>query len=272
MFLAARCSLLAACFLLASAGVAWSQSYTIWTTGSSLRSADARLSIDSGIPGAATRVTTSSAGDLQWAYLPLTLPSTVRVSGIQLCWENSGSSYISQIRVVSMDTPTTSAIRADDGTDLNSASSGCHDANLSFGDITVDKSLSVGLRLNFLSAGDYIEIGAVGITVETIAATATPDQPPVKDGPAIGQNHPNPFNPNTTIPYLLHRDGEVSLRVYDARGELVRTLWSGPQAAGEYSMRWDGRDDQGQAVASGAYYYQLEADGHRGSKRMVLLK
>ena len=247
------------------------QTYSIWTTGLHLRSTHANLTISTGSPSAAARATTSAAGDFQWAYMPLTLPSNVRVVGVQVCYENSGSSFISQIRMTRMDTPTTSPIVMDDGTDLNVLSTGCHDATLNFGAIEVTAGLSLGLRLNFLNAGDYIEIGSIMILVEPIAVTASPDLPPLQRG-AVGQNHPNPFNPTTTIPFVVYRDTHVVLRIYDAQGRVVRTLVEEPFAEGEHQVRWNGRDDQGREVASGAYYYRLVADGFTGSKTMILLK
>ncbi len=99
----------------------------------------------------------------------------------------------------------------------------------------------------------------------------------VADGPparalSLAQNAPNPFNPATTIAYTVPRDGPVSLRVYDLRGRLVRTLLDGPQAAGAHSAQWDGRDDGGARVASGIYLYRLQAGDELRQRRMTLVK
>jgi hypothetical protein len=87
------------------------------------------------------------------------------------------------------------------------------------------------------------------------------------------QNEPNPFNPSTTIRFDVARDGgHVSLRVYDIRGALVRTLVDGRLEAGRTSARWDGRDDAGQLLATGIYLYRLEASEFSETRKMLLLK
>jgi len=72
-------------------------------------------------------------------------------------------------------------------------------------------------------------------------------------------NYPNPFNPETEISYRLPETSQVSVTVYSMRGELVRVLESTKKNAGQYHVRWDGTDAQGQPVASGIYLYRLEA-------------
>ncbi len=83
---------------------------------------------------------------------------------------------------------------------------------------------------------------------------------------------PNPFNPRTTIRYTLAQAGHVELEVYDAAGRHVRTLVRELVSAGEHEVYWSGRDDAGEAVASGVYLYQLRADSFVETRRMVLLK
>ena len=77
-------------------------------------------------------------------------------------------------------------------------------------------------------------------------------------------NYPNPFNPETWIPYRLARESEVAITIYDTKGAPVRRLAIGNQAAGYYAERgraayWDGRNEDGEAVASGIYIYQFRA-------------
>lgn len=94
-----------------------------------------------------------------------------------------------------------------------------------------------------------------------------------KDVPfALGQNYPNPFNPSTTIRYQLPASVNVSLKVYNAAGQLVRTLVDDTQKPGVHDVRWDGRNDAGGAVASGTYFYQIVAGDRTDMKRMLLLK
>ncbi len=87
----------------------------------------------------------------------------------------------------------------------------------------------------------------------------------------LGQNYPNPFNAGTTIPLTLPRNGsKYELSIYNLTGQKVRTF-SGP-AAGPSSVYWDGRDAEGQSVASGIYLYSLILNGQRLSQTMILLK
>jgi photosystem II stability/assembly factor-like uncharacterized protein len=89
---------------------------------------------------------------------------------------------------------------------------------------------------------------------------------------SLEQNIPNPFNINTEIRYTLARDGDATLRVYDVRGRIVRTLVTGMQSAGPQSIRWDGRDDNGAVVASGVYVYRLRTEGQLLQRKMTVLK
>ena len=90
---------------------------------------------------------------------------------------------------------------------------------------------------------------------------------------ALHQNVPNPFNPTTTIHYdVATGGGNVSLKIFDVRGRLVRTLVDGNEGAGRQSAIWDGRDNAGNAVATGAYFYRLTAPGYQETRKMVLLK
>ena len=91
------------------------------------------------------------------------------------------------------------------------------------------------------------------------------------------QNYPNPFNPETWIPYQLAEAGDVALTIYDAQGGLVRQLDLGHQAAGFYTNRtqaahWDGKNQSGETVASGVYFYQLRAGDYSFTRQLVILK
>jgi hypothetical protein len=86
--------------------------------------------------------------------------------------------------------------------------------------------------------------------------------------------YPNPFNPTTTIRYSIATSGHVSLRIYNATGQLVRTLVDEDQAPTPegFSVTWDGASNAGERVASGVYFYQLTATDFSQTKKMVLLK
>ena len=90
-------------------------------------------------------------------------------------------------------------------------------------------------------------------------------------------NYPNPFNPETWIPYQLAEDAEVTLTIYAADGRIVRTLALGQQSAGNYHSKsraayWDGRNAVGEPVASGVYFYTLTAGEFTATRKMLILK
>ena len=91
------------------------------------------------------------------------------------------------------------------------------------------------------------------------------------------RNYPNPFNPETWIPYRLAEDTDVSLTIYDVSGELVRSIDIGHQTAAVYESRakaiyWDGRNRFGEQVASGIYFYSLSTGDFSATRKMVILK
>ena len=95
--------------------------------------------------------------------------------------------------------------------------------------------------------------------------------------PMLLQNYPNPFNPETWIPYQLSTDSEVVISIYDAQGERVRQLDLGYKHVGTYITRgravyWEGKDNYGEPVASGLYFYQIRAGAFSASRKMVILK
>ena len=94
---------------------------------------------------------------------------------------------------------------------------------------------------------------------------------------ALLPNYPNPFNPETWIPYQLAKPADVTVCIYAADGKLVRTLTLGHQAVGKYYHRsraayWDGKNAQGEAVASGVYFYTLTAGDFSATRKMLILK
>jgi len=88
----------------------------------------------------------------------------------------------------------------------------------------------------------------------------------------LGTNHPNPFNPSTTISYGLAEEGHVTLRIYTLLGQEVATIVDGVQEAGNRTVVWNGRDEYGRQVASGVYLYRMDASGYVETKRLLLLK
>ena len=99
----------------------------------------------------------------------------------------------------------------------------------------------------------------------------------IPDKTLLLANYPNPFNPETWIPYQLANPAEVTVTIYAANGAVVRTLDFGHRRAGSYASRsraayWDGRNAQGEPVASGVYFYTLTAGDFAGTRKMLILK
>jgi hypothetical protein len=98
------------------------------------------------------------------------------------------------------------------------------------------------------------------------------DPVPVPKAFALDQNYPNPFNPTTEIHFSLPSASNVKLAVYDVMGRLVRTLVDQHMDAGAHRAMWNGRDNNGQTLSSGVYFYHIQADGFASTKKMVLMK
>ena len=89
---------------------------------------------------------------------------------------------------------------------------------------------------------------------------------------SLYQNYPNPFNSQTAISFELMDQAIVSLRLYDAAGRLIRILASGQRDAGHQNVAWDGRDANGRSLASGTYFYRLDAGTISRTRKMILLR
>ena len=132
---------------------------------------------------------------------------------------------------------------------------------------TVQKWIDMAYAQN-----DGSVIFAQGIAMlERLLALTIPDKT------VLRANYPNPFNPETWIPYHLASETVVQISIYDLRGVLVRQFNLGHQKAGYYTDRrkavyWDGRNEIGEPVSSGIYFYTLTTDDYTGTRRMVILK
>ncbi len=112
---------------------------------------------------------------------------------------------------------------------------------------------------------------------DILAYLGGPLSPPTAATPvsinSLSQNYPNPFNPQTTIVFSLKTRSRVRIDVMDVTGAYVRTLLDETRAAGSHSdVRWDGRNVQGESVASGVYFYRLRTGSFEQTRKMVLLK
>ena len=123
-------------------------------------------------------------------------------------------------------------------------------------------------RFSFTVAPDDIENALLSVTLRGVGR---PKQS------LLLQNYPNPFNPETWIPYQLSQAGTVTFSIYGSSGRLIRMLPLGMQPTGFYHSRgraayWDGRNDQGERVSSGVYFYQLSTPSFHQMRRMVIMK
>jgi hypothetical protein len=123
-------------------------------------------------------------------------------------------------------------------------------------------------KWNILSIGDVIEYVEVEWNVSDC------DKTEVIYASALIGNYPNPFNPETTIRFAVGDDGDmnVSIDIYNVRGQRVRTLVNGEYSSGHHVVVWNGTDDHGRNVASGVYLYRMNVGEYSSVRRMLLLK
>lgn len=115
----------------------------------------------------------------------------------------------------------------------------------------------------YMYRGVYLSPRLVGVKEEP---TAMPNSF------SLSQNYPNPFNPTTIIQYAVPQIAHVTLKIYNVYGQEVATLVDKIQSAGSYQVSWDGKDNRGRFVASGVYFYRLEAGANVMVRKMVMLK
>ncbi|HHV37752.1 MAG TPA: T9SS type A sorting domain-containing protein [Candidatus Cloacimonetes bacterium] len=113
------------------------------------------------------------------------------------------------------------------------------------------------------------------LVIITIPITARPTSSEDLVSPfvtALQGNYPNPFNPTTMIKFSLKENSDVSLNIYNLKGQLVRKLVNKELAAGNHQMLWDGKDTRGSSVSSGIYFYRMEAGSYKATQKMMLMK
>lgn len=116
---------------------------------------------------------------------------------------------------------------------------------------------------------DPTYVRGIAVLEELLAALAPKET-------ALLPNYPNPFNPETWIPYHLAHDAEVTLTIYDTNGTMVCLLalryQSGYYIDWSKAVYWDGRNESGESVANGVYFYQLKAGDYIATRRLMILK
>ena len=143
--------------------------------------------------------------------------------------------------------------------------------------------LSRDMHTVSLSVNDAIEtnwtftIVSWGISRHEILMVLLDTEINILKDTVLGQNYPNPSNPETWIPYQLSQPTDVSIQIYDSSGKLVRTLDIGMKSAGKHITRsraayWDGKNEKGERVASGIYFYTFRTQGFSATRRMIIKK
>ncbi len=131
--------------------------------------------------------------------------------------------------------------------------------------------------LKIHETGNYLAIGTHARSMYTLDLAQITGIENDRPTPAIKsfellQNFPNPFNPTTTIAFRISKNANVTLKIFDTVGRDVRTLVNGNKTPGTHQVEWDGKNQRGQSVASGTYFYRLEIDGaNQPQMRKMLL-
>jgi hypothetical protein len=131
------------------------------------------------------------------------------------------------------------------------------------------------LVVNDRSKGLHNPFFVVQVLLSSIAAAPIGIKPISNEIPnrfELAQNFPNPFNPTTTIKFSIAKTGNVSIKIYDLTGRLVKTLVNQNMTPGKYDIKWTSMNDNNQFVASGVYFYRIETSEFTDTKKMVLVK
>jgi len=146
------------------------------------------------------------------------------------------------------------------------------------------ENLAQNIGLQYLYNGVYDPTASLMMNEFAIKFTTEPPFATIitgldEGGPGIAehgygleQNQPNPFTTETRISYVIPDKTQVSLKVYGINGSLICTLQNGSQQAGSYTVTWDGRNDAGQQVSSGVYFYQLKTQDFESTRKMFILR
>ncbi len=139
------------------------------------------------------------------------------------------------------------------------------------GDITL-AALGNSVNDNVASSGDEWNFAPDKIVTVVLPASIAGSENSQPAGFSLSQNYPNPFNPETRIDFEITKSSNVILDIYNSRGQLVNELVNNELTAGKYNMVWTGRDNAGNLLSSGVYFYSLRTGKNQELKRMLLLK
>ena len=127
--------------------------------------------------------------------------------------------------------------------------------------------------------GSDEQLAAIGLRIQdyndriaSLLAAKRTGENPLPNHYSLGNAYPNPFNPTTTVPYALPKDGRVKLAIYNILGQHVATLLNESQRAGYHRVVWNGRSESGMVVGSGVYFVKMEAAGFLKTRKIVMIK
>lgn len=127
--------------------------------------------------------------------------------------------------------------------------------------------------LTYMDTVDYSEsLFGVGIARPTTPTSIETDNDAFPSNFVLEQNYPNPFNPETVINYQLNKKSDVELSVYNSVGQKIATLVEGQVGIGKHQVHWLGKNDLGEQVASGVYFYRLKTDFGQQIRKMILIR
>ena len=107
---------------------------------------------------------------------------------------------------------------------------------------------------------------------EAYTGTSSDDVTVTPTADLLAQNYPNPFNPTTTIAYNMVEDGNVSIEVFNIKGQIVKTLLNEHMTVGDHTLVWNGTDNNNRVVSSGIYFYKMKSGNYSSTKKMILMK
>jgi hypothetical protein len=114
--------------------------------------------------------------------------------------------------------------------------------------------------------------GALDLEFQGEYITSSDDVTVTPKAELLAQNYPNPFNPTTTIAYNMVEEGNVSIEVFNIKGQKVKTLLNEHMTVGDYTLVWEGTNDNNQKVSSGIYFYKMKSGNYSSTKKMILMK
>jgi hypothetical protein len=241
---------------------------TLWLSPHQMVDVDGTLNITP--YGGAVIVSSNTIGDLQWISLGLNLSNNFTIDSVIINYQLTNSaSYISQVRLAESRLIQQS-VYFDDGTDLLSTTPASYST---FVGLPFNGLVTLLLRLNFTDLSHNIYIGAVGVVVsQSVTSLPNDNIPGATKNFKLEQNYPNPFNPSTKIDFSVSSDEKVKIQIFNSNGELLTTLINSELETGNHSITWNGRDNNGNLVSSGIYFYQLQVGNLTEAKKMILLK